>query len=63
MIDGRPELTPVAIQAGKLLARRIAGVAKTLTDYDKVIILNDVVLIIWSAYWSSCRRAIHVNNF
>ena len=36
MIDGRPELTPVAIQAGKLLARRIAGVAKTLTDYDKV---------------------------
>jgi len=36
MIDGRPELTPVAIQAGKLLARRIAGVAKTLTDYDKI---------------------------
>ena len=62
MIDGKPELTPVAIQAGKLLARRIAGVAKTLTDYDKVIILNDVVLIIRSAYWSSCRRAIHVNN-
>jgi len=36
MIDGKPELTPVAIQAGKLLARRIAGVAKTLTDYDKI---------------------------
>ena len=49
MIDGKPELTPVAIQAGKLLARRIAGVAKTLTDYDKVIILNDVVLISSSA--------------
>ena len=50
MIDGKPELTPVAIQAWKLLARRIAGVAKTLTDYDKVIILNDVVLIIRSAF-------------
>ena len=40
MIDGKPELTPVAIQAGKLLARRIAGVAKTLTDYDKVFLFN-----------------------
>ena len=36
MIDGRPELTPVAIHAGKFLARRIAGVSTTLTDYDKV---------------------------
>lgn len=24
ILDGKPELTPVAIQAGKLLARRIA---------------------------------------
>ena len=37
IIDGRPELTPVAIQAGRLLARRIAGTSKQLTDYDKVI--------------------------
>ena len=36
MIDGKPELTPVAIQAGKLLARRIAGTSSALTDYDKV---------------------------
>ncbi len=38
IIDGRPELTPVAIQAGRLLARRIAGTSKQLTDYDKVIL-------------------------
>lgn len=36
MIDGKPELTPVAIQAGKLLARRIAGTSSALTDYDKI---------------------------
>ena len=31
--DGKPELTPVAIQAGKLLARRLFGGSK-----EKVII-------------------------
>ncbi len=36
IIDGKPELTPVAIQAGRLLARRIAGTSSVLTDYDKV---------------------------
>jgi len=36
VLDDKPELTPVAIQAGKLLARRIAGVSKTLTDYVNV---------------------------
>ena len=41
MIDGRPELTPVAIQAGRLLARRIAGTSTQLTDYDKVISSTD----------------------
>jgi len=35
-LDDKPELTPVAIQAGKLLARRIAGVSNTLTDYVNV---------------------------
>ena len=34
-IDG-PELTPVAIQAGKLLARRIVGSSKALTNYNLV---------------------------
>jgi len=33
--DG-PELTPVAIQAGKLLARRIVGSSKALTNYNLV---------------------------
>jgi len=36
VLDDKPELTPVAIQAGKLLARRIAGVSNTLTDYVNV---------------------------
>lgn len=27
ILDGKPELTPVAIQAGKLLARRLFGVS------------------------------------
>jgi len=34
--EGRPELTPVAIQAGVLLARRLFGGSNTLMDYDKV---------------------------
>jgi len=36
VLDDKPELTPVAIQAGKLLARRLAGVTKTVTDYVNV---------------------------
>ena len=36
MLDGRPELTPVAIQAGKLLARRLCGQSDVLTNYDNV---------------------------
>jgi len=36
VLDGKPELTPVAIQSGKLLARRMAGVSSTLTDYVNV---------------------------
>ncbi|XP_041083729.1 thioredoxin reductase 2, mitochondrial-like [Polyodon spathula] len=34
--DGRPELTPTAIQAGKLLARRLFGKSTELMDYDCV---------------------------
>eukprot|EP00123_Amoebidium_parasiticum_P005705 comp16843_c0_seq1/m.15291 comp16843_c0_seq1/g.15291 ORF comp16843_c0_seq1/g.15291 comp16843_c0_seq1/m.15291 type:complete len:495 (-) comp16843_c0_seq1:298-1782(-) len=33
---GRPELTPVAIQAGRLLARRLYGGAATTMDYDNI---------------------------
>ncbi|CAL8248839.1 unnamed protein product [Merluccius merluccius] len=34
--EGRPELTPTAIQAGKLLARRLAGQSTQLMNYDNV---------------------------
>merc|ERR1712112_513965 len=36
VLDDKPELTPVAIQAGKLLARRQCGADDTLTDYVNV---------------------------
>ncbi|XP_069694158.1 thioredoxin reductase 1, cytoplasmic-like isoform X2 [Periplaneta americana] len=36
VIDGKLELTPVAIQSGKLLAQRLYGNKKTLTDYVNV---------------------------
>jgi thioredoxin reductase (NADPH) len=34
--EGRPELTPVAIQAGKMLAHRLYGDSKALMDYKLV---------------------------
>ncbi|NXK40450.1 TRXR2 reductase, partial [Piprites chloris] len=34
--EGRPELTPTAIAAGKLLARRLFGQSAELMDYDTV---------------------------
>lgn len=34
--QGRPELTPTAIKAGKLLARRLAGHSTELMNYDNV---------------------------
>jgi len=36
VIEGKPELTPVAIQAGRFLARRLFGGAKKLMDYTDV---------------------------
>lgn len=36
VLEDKPELTPVAIQAGKLLARRMCGVSDMLTDYVNV---------------------------
>merc|ERR1719336_3218941 len=36
VLDNKPELTPVAIQAGKLLARRLCDVSNVLTDYVNV---------------------------
>ncbi|XP_035641901.1 thioredoxin reductase 2, mitochondrial-like [Oncorhynchus keta] len=34
--EGRPELTPTAIKAGKLLARRLVGQTNELMNYDNV---------------------------
>jgi len=36
VLDDKPELTPVAIQAGKLLARRLCGTSDLVTDYETV---------------------------
>ena len=36
VLEGKPELTPVAIQAGKLLARRICGASTKNTEYHLV---------------------------
>lgn len=36
IIHGRPELTPVAIHAGRLLARRLFGNSKQVMDYSDV---------------------------
>eukprot|EP00096_Caligus_rogercresseyi_P014818 TRINITY_DN730_c0_g1_i2.p1 TRINITY_DN730_c0_g1~~TRINITY_DN730_c0_g1_i2.p1 ORF type:complete len:605 (+),score=119.83 TRINITY_DN730_c0_g1_i2:160-1974(+) len=36
VLDGKPELTPMAIQSGKLLARRLCGVSDLLSDYVNV---------------------------
>ena len=36
IIEGRPELTPVAIHAGRLLARRLFGNSKQMMDYSDV---------------------------
>uniref|UniRef100_A0A8C1ZR29 thioredoxin-disulfide reductase (NADPH) n=1 Tax=Cyprinus carpio TaxID=7962 RepID=A0A8C1ZR29_CYPCA len=37
--EGRPELTPTAIKAGKLLARRLVGHSTELMNYDNVSLL------------------------
>lgn len=36
ILEGKPELTPVAIQAGNLLAKRLFSNSTTKTDYKKV---------------------------
>ncbi|XP_065656968.1 thioredoxin reductase 1, cytoplasmic isoform X4 [Hydra vulgaris] len=36
ILDGKPELTPVAIQAGKLLAKRLFNGSKVTCDYTNV---------------------------
>mmetsp|Transcript_38645 Transcript_38645/g.115421 ORF Transcript_38645/g.115421 Transcript_38645/m.115421 type:complete len:420 (+) Transcript_38645:1003-2262(+) len=36
VIDGKPELTPVAIQAGRLLSRRLFGGSTKLMDYSDI---------------------------
>lgn len=36
ILDNKPELTPVAIQAGILLARRMSGISDVKTNYVNV---------------------------
>ena len=36
VVEGKPELTPVAIQCGRLLVRRLFGQSKKLMDYTDV---------------------------
>lgn len=36
VLDGKPELTPVAIQSGRLLAQRLFNGSKAVMNYDKV---------------------------
>lgn len=36
VLEGRPELTPVAIHAGRLLARRVFGGSTQHMDYDNI---------------------------
>ncbi len=36
VLDGKPELTPMAIQSGILLARRLCGVSRVKTEYSNV---------------------------
>ena len=35
-LEGRPELTPVAIETGKRIARRLFSAKKTLMNYDTI---------------------------
>lgn len=36
LFQGRPELTPTAIKAGRLLARRLVGHSNQLMNYENV---------------------------
>ncbi|KAI0214948.1 Thioredoxin reductase 1, cytoplasmic [Lamellibrachia satsuma] len=36
VLDGKPELTPVAIQSGRLLVKRIFGASKVKMDYTNI---------------------------
>lgn len=36
VVSGKPELTPVAIMAGRLLAQRLFGGASEAMDYDRI---------------------------
>ena len=61
VLDDKPELTPVAIQAGKLLARRLCGADTTLTDYVNVCTTVFTPLECWIApreFWQ-LRESTH----
>lgn len=57
--QGRPELTPTAIAAGKLLAQRLFGQSSELMDYDNVSYVlffskNNLWLFSWKEFLRNC---------
>ena len=56
-VQGRWELTPVAVRAGKLLARRLFGGSNTLMNYE-------MVCVCVRAYVRTCVRVcVHVRAY
>ena len=49
ILDGKLELTPVAIHAGKLLARRLYDGSSELVTYNKPVAVVKSQLRIWGA--------------
>ena len=58
VLQDRPELTPVAIRAGKLLADRLFGGSEIIMDYDKVSYIFSFVF--WFVY--CCLMSIWLLN-
>ena len=54
MLDGKPELTPVAIQAGLLLARRMCGVSEMKVKKSLTVILVNIN-ITNAIQWAICN--------
>ena len=47
ILEGKPELTPVAIQAGKLLARRLFGASLEKVSFSLLLTCVFVSMCVW----------------
>ena len=47
IMEGKPELTPVAIQAGKLLARRLFGASLEKVSFSLLLTCVFVFMCVW----------------